>query len=363
MKKEGAFNRAEMDMFIRRTIFFLMLFCVSLCVGYVLMQWIYKVTGKPPELIAHLLTAIVGLALMPLVGYVWAWIRGEERKDRRFIFNKQRTELLEAMSRIAKGDFNVSVKMEVEQGPYQEVVDSVNTMARELGSVEKMRQDFISNVSHEIQSPLASISGYASLLKNKSVNPEQIVLYADIIETESKRLSKLSGNLLCLSALESDYTSMEKKAYRLDRQLENILLMLEPQWAEKQIQLDVSMPVTTIIGNEDLLSQVWINLLHNAIKFTPEEGTIGVTLDCHQDEVVCTITDNGVGISPEDQLHIFERFFKADKARTRSLGGNGLGLSLVQKIVKMHGGQVTAQSELGQGSEFVVSLPLITEKS
>jgi signal transduction histidine kinase len=329
------------------------------------MQWIYMATGNPPDLIAHLLTAMIGLALMPLGGYVWAWLRGGERNDRRFIFNKQRTQLLEAMSRIAKGDFNVSVKLDVEQGPFQEVVDSINTMARELGSVEQMRQDFISNVSHEIQSPLASISGYASLLKNKTVNPEQMVLYADIIETESKRLSKLSGNLLRLSALESDYTSMEKKAYRLDRQLENILLMLEPQWAEKQIQLDVSLPATTITGNEDLLSQVWINLLHNAIKFTPEEGTIGVTLACHQDkdEAVCTITDNGVGISPEDQVRIFERFFKANKARTRSQGGNGLGLSLVQKIVNMHGGQVTAKSELGQGSEFVVILPLITENS
>jgi signal transduction histidine kinase len=271
--------------------------------------------------------------------------------------------LLEAISRIAKGDFNVSVKLDIEQGPYQEVVDSLNTMAKELGSVEQMRQDFISNVSHEIQSPLASISGYASLLKNKTVNPEQVVLYADIIETESKRLSKLSGNLLRLSALESDYTSMEKKAYRLDRQLENILLMLEPQWAEKQIQLDVSLPATIITANEDLLSQVWINLLHNAIKFTPEEGIIGVKLACDQDEAVCTITDNGVGISPEDQLRMFERFFKADKARSRSQGGNGLGLSLVQKIVNMHSGQVTAQSELGHGSEFVVSLPLITEKS
>jgi signal transduction histidine kinase len=327
------------------------------------MQWIYMVTGKPPDLIAHILTAIVGLTLMPLGGYVWAWIRGGEGKDRRYIFNKQRTELLEAISRIAKGDFNVSVKLDIEQGPYQEVVDSLNTMARELGSVEQMRQDFISNVSHEIQSPLASISGYASLLKNKTVNPEQVVLYADIIETESKRLSKLSGNLLRLSALESDYTSMEKKAYRLDRQLENILLMLEPQWAEKQIQLDVSLPATIITANEDLLSQVWINLLHNAIKFTPEEGIIGVKLACDQDEAVCTITDNGVGISPEDQLRMFERFFKADKARSRSQGGNGLGLSLVQKIVNMHSGQVTAQSELGHGSEFVVSLPLITEKS
>jgi len=263
---------------------------------------------------------------------------------------------VEAMNTIASGDFNVLVKTN-ELDPFNEVADNVNRMAKELGSLEKLRQDFISDVSHEIQSPLTSISGFATLLKKGNLSESQISHYANIIETESKRLSKLSENLLRLSNLESEDNNLNLKKYQINKQIESILLMLEPQWSAKNITLDVSLDETIVCGDEDLLSQVFINLLNNAIKFTPANGNIGVSLSGDENGIECKISDTGMGISSQDQPRIFERFYKADKSRDRSLGGNGLGLSIVKKIIDLHGGKISLISEIGKGTEFTVWLP------
>lgn len=263
---------------------------------------------------------------------------------------------IEAMNKIASGDFNVLVKTN-ELDPFNEVADNVNRMVKELGYLEKLRQDFISDVSHEIQSPLTSISGFATLLKKGNLSENQISHYANIIETESKRLSKLSENLLRLSNLECDDKNLNLKKYQMNKQIESILLMLEPQWSSKNITLDVSLEETIICGDEDLLSQVFINLLNNAIKFTKENGNIDVNLCSNEKVIECKISDTGIGISPQDQPRIFERFYKADKSRDRSLGGNGLGLSIVKKIIDLHGGKISLASEIGKGTEFTILLP------
>jgi Signal transduction histidine kinase len=263
---------------------------------------------------------------------------------------------IEAMNKMASGDFNVLVKTN-ELDPFNEVADKVNRMAKELGSLEKLRQDFISDVSHEIQSPLTSISGFASLLKKGNLSEDKVLHFANIIEAESKRLSKLSENLLRLSNLESEENKLSLKKYQMNKQIESILLMLEPQWSSKNITLDVSLEETIICGDEDLLSQVFINLLNNAIKFTPENGNIGVRLSSDEKGIECKISDTGIGISPQDQLRIFERFYKVDKSRDRSLGGNGLGLSIVKKIIELHEGGISLESEIGKGTEFTILLP------
>jgi len=280
------------------------------------------------------------------------------RKNRKFDLSRSQvlSGAIEAINKIASGDFNVFVKTN-EFDPFNEVADEVNRMAKELGSLEKMRQDFISDVSHEIQSPLTSISGFAALLRKGNLSESQISRYANIIEAESKRLSKLSENLLRLSNLESENHNLNLKNYQINKQIESILLMLEPQWSAKSITLDVSLEKTIVCGDEDLLSQAFINLLHNAIKFTSENGNIGVKLSSNENEIECKISDTGRGISPQDQPRVFERFYKADKSRDRSLGGNGLGLSIVKKIVDLHGGKISLTSEIGKGTEFTVFLP------
>jgi signal transduction histidine kinase len=273
------------------------------------------------------------------------------------------SDIFEAINRIAKGDFSVLVPLDEYEGkgrnaPFYKLAASVNKMARELGSAEQLRQAFISDVSHEIQSPLTSISGFAALLRKEDVSKEEVLHYAAIIEAESLRLSKLSENLLKLSTLEAEAASFEMESFRLDKQIEKVLLTLEPQWAKKNISPEMSLRKISVDGNEDLLNQVWMNLLHNAIKFTPPGGVIRVTLTEKDGEIQGVVADNGIGIPQKDQIHIFERFYKVDKSRDRTLGGNGLGLPLVRKIVELHGGRVTVESEAGAGTAFTVCLPV-----
>lgn len=328
----------------------------SLCFagGYGLTSVIYRHTGTPPELWEHIFSGLMGIVIFAGVATLARIIAVRFHKLRRH--QGVHSQLLNAMTRIAQGDFDVFVEQH-DGFPHDDIAEGINKIARELGSMEQLRQDFISNVSHEIQSPLTSIRGFAALLKNDRLTAEQRNHYLGIIEAESKRLSALSDNLLKLSALESGDESLACKEYRLDKQLEEIALMLEPQWRAKQIALEADLEKLSIQGDEGLLSQVWVNLLHNAVKFTPEGGVVRVVLEVGEAEVYCRISDTGIGIAPEDQIHIFERFYKVDKSRERALGGNGLGLSLVRKIVELHGGQISLESGIGKGAAFTVTLP------
>jgi len=288
----------------------------------------------------------VGMAIFAILALcVFAMGSGIHERDNA----RQYAIMLDALSRIAQGDF--SVFLVTDDHMYAELVEAINTMTRNLGNLETMRQEFISNVSHEIQSPLTSIGGFATLMKRSDLPVEERMRYAEIIEAESKRLSSLSENLLKLSTL--NHNPIMKKKLRLDQHLSSVILTLEPQWTSKQLTMEADLAKSTIEGDEDLLSQVWMNLLVNAIKFTPTGGTIQVNLHDHQ----VTITDTGIGISCEDILHIFERFYKVDKSRDRSLGGNGLGLSLVKKIIELHQGTIEVHSELGVGTTFTIRLP------
>jgi signal transduction histidine kinase len=265
------------------------------------------------------------------------------------------------MEQIARGDFSVRVEQPHTHNandPITKLFKGVNDMALELKQMEDMRQEFISNVSHEIQSPLTSIRGFARALQNDALGASERLHYLNIIETESMRLSKLSDNLLALAALDAENRAFDPQPYRLDRQIRNLILACEPQWTSKAIEMDVSFEEVTIIADQDLLSQVWNNLLYNSIKFTPQGGRICLDLYAGDGSIVFGITDTGIGISEEDQAHIFERFYKADKSRTRSNGGSGLGLSIAQKIIELHQGTIAVASKPGEGTTFSVSLPV-----
>lgn len=269
------------------------------------------------------------------------------------------SEVMDALESIAKGDFKVRLNHSLkEDEPFARLVRSVNEMALNLEQTENMRQEFISNVSHEIQSPLASIKGFTYVLNNDELSPEERKHFLSIIETETVRLSRLSENLLKLAALEADSVKFEPKPYRLDKQLRALILSCEPQWSDKKINMDAFLDSVTVTADEDMMSQVWVNLIHNSIKFTPEGG--GIQVDLHQcgNTVECKISDTGIGIDEEAQKHIFERLYKADKSRDRAKKGSGLGLAIVKKIVETHGGKITVQSELGVGTVFTVSLPM-----
>jgi two-component system, OmpR family, phosphate regulon sensor histidine kinase PhoR len=324
-------------------------------IAYVITSFIYAKLGKLPNgYLRQLIDLLFGFILLGSLSYIVS-------KFKRPKYVAVLESMLDAMGRIAKGDFNVNLN--INPGPIveiRELVDSINHMAGELNNMERMRQEFISNVSHEIQSPLTSIRGFARVLQTETLSQEERMHYLDIIETESRRLSKLSENLLKLTWLESEHHPFEPRRYRLDKQLRDIVLACEPQWVEKGIEIDISLEEVSVVADEDLMSQVWVNLINNSIKFTPQGGTIGISLHNRGSEVVVCISDTGPGIAEQDQAHIFERFYKADKSRNRSSGGSGLGLAIVKKIIDLHRGNISVQSVLGEGAEFTVSLPAAT---
>lgn len=266
--------------------------------------------------------------------------------------------IIDGLKRISKGDFQVTLPFRGDDGHLGGIVQSINDMAADLNNMETMRQEFISNVSHEIQSPLTSISGFARVLRDGKLSPDQRDHYLNIIEQESVRLSRLSENMLRLASLDSDKHPFHAVDMRLDKQIQSLILACEPQWVDKDLDMVVDLQPVTMEADSDLLSQVWVNLIHNAIKFTPHGGTVQVILESDEQEAVVRIKDTGIGIPDEDQAHIFERFYKADKSRTRSGGGSGLGLSIIHKIVQMHHGSVSVDSSLGEGTQMTVRLPM-----
>ncbi|MCU4987984.1 envelope stress sensor histidine kinase HitS [Bacillus cereus] len=271
--------------------------------------------------------------------------------------------IIEPIQKIAKGDFSVKIRNEEKyDGEIGVLVKSINDMTDELNTMEKMRQEFVSNVSHEIQSPLTSIKGFARALQDINLPEEKRKHYLTIIETETTRLSKLSQNLLKLTLLESEEYTPERATYRLDQQLKQIVLNSEPLWAEKEIELDLDLDKVHITADQESMSQVWINLIHNSIKFTPSGGTISIKLKEYETLVEVRIRDSGIGISEEQKQHIFERFYKADSSRNRAYGGSGLGLAIVKKVLDLHQGEIKVESEEGNGTEFIVCIPKYKEK-
>jgi signal transduction histidine kinase len=318
-----------------------------------LVAWADGRTGVPPgELVRQLAVSTAGMlifcgALAVVSRYAYPGHLARFRS------------VIDAMGRLSRGDFSVSLDMAGEAGgQFDAFVRSFNDMAARLGALEKMRQEFVSNVSHEIRSPLASIAGFARALRGGGLSAEERDRYLGIIETECVRLSRLSDNLLKLAVLESDHPPLKPRRYRLDRQLREAVLACEPQWLEKSIDLDAELEPVEIVADPDLMNQVWANLLHNSIKFTPRGGTIGVRLRLKDGQAEVVVSDSGIGIGEEDLPRIFERFHKADRSRNREAGGSGLGLAIAKKIVDLHRGEIAVQSRPGEGAVFTVRLPV-----
>ena len=266
-------------------------------------------------------------------------------------------DLVRAMQRVSRGDFSVRVDAEDVPGDMGELASSFNDMATELGGLEMFRKDFINNFSHEFKTPIVSIRGFAKQLERDDLTDEQRREYLDIIVTESDRLANMASNVLLLSKLENQTIVTDREDYRLDEQLRRCVLLLEKQWSEKDLEPDIELEEITYHGNEEMMNHVWVNLLNNAIKFSPPGGTLTVRLSREGDVAVCSVGDQGPGMDGETRRRIFEKFYQGDTAHATE--GNGLGLSLVRRIVDLCGGGVEVASTPGEGATFTVRLPLI----
>ncbi|REK77701.1 sensor histidine kinase [Paenibacillus paeoniae] len=265
--------------------------------------------------------------------------------------------LTEATRLIAAGDFNVKLNIK-QKGELGTLARSFEEMTRDLKQLEQMRREFVSNVSHEVQSPLTSISGYAIALKQTGITESERGRYLDIIISEAKRMSKMSDSLLKLSMLESNSQQLQMTSLRLDEQIRRVIVAIQPQWSARNIDFELNMRAVTLAADHDQLNQVWTNILGNSIKFSQDGGTINVSVKQDTKNVIVRITDTGIGISQEDQKRIFERFFKADRSHSRKYDGSGMGLAIAKGIVSLHQGHIRVESELGQGTTFIVILPI-----
>lgn len=267
-------------------------------------------------------------------------------------------EISRATSEVARGNFKVRVRVpdDIEYGM---LANNFNKMAVQLSEIETLRGDFISSVSHEFKTPLASIQGFAKLLQDENISEEDRKEYTQVIIDETSRLTKLSTNILKLTKLENQKTIGKKSKFLLDEQIRKIIVMLEPEWSRKNIELDVDLEEITYIGNEELMAQIWQNIINNAIKFTGEGGNIGVKLYRSEQCIVVKISDDGPCIPDEKRTKIFEKFYQGD--HSRSTDGNGLGLALVQRVVELCNGSVWVENTAPTGVCFTVQLPYIIE--
>ena len=267
--------------------------------------------------------------------------------------------LSDAMDEVANGNFDIHLESENRIREIKNIYDKFNIMTKELRSTEILQSDFVSNVSHEIKTPITSIEGYTMLLQDDEISEENKKEFINKILYNTRRLSELVGNILLLSKIENQVIETKKKAFRLDEQIRQSILLMEPKWLEKGIEFDVEFESVTYDGNEYLLQHVWNNLIDNAIKFSPQNGIIKMSLTSEGSFYVFDIEDEGMGIPKDLQKKVFNKFYQTDSSRKQE--GNGLGLALVKQILDLCGGQVFVEDVTPKGCRFIVKLIKVKE--
>lgn len=305
---------------------------------------------------SYLLFRIVGHQVDVPVYLWWLILSGLLGTAAAFLLNhfflRPVRDMDQAMKRVAQGDFSTRLPPDVKVREIRDLFRNFNRMNDELSATEILQSDFVSNVSHEFKTPINAIEGYATLLQSGEAGDEQ-AMYAEKILLNTRRLSQLVGNILLLSKVENRTIGLQNTSFRLDEQIRMSLLLLEEKWTAKEIEFDVDLEPVTYIGCESVLQHVWINLLDNAIKFSPPGGKVTLCLTAQEyGRVVFTIRDEGPGIPNAELAHIFGKFYQGDSSHKAD--GNGLGLALVQQIVEMSQGAVQAENAPDGGAIFTV---------
>lgn len=262
----------------------------------------------------------------------------------------------EGLNRVMSGDFTTQLqKFSDSSYAYDTIIASINVMIKELGSVETLGNDFISNVSHEIKTPLAVMQNYATLLETPDLQEEKRIEYAEKIMEQTRRLSFLITNILKLNKLENQQIFPQMENLDLGESVCESVLNFEQVWEEKDIEIETYIADGVIVhGDREMLSLVWNNLMSNALKFTPNNGKIQIKVSRENGKGLVSISDNGCGMDAQTGKNIFKKFYQGDTSHAAQ--GNGLGLALVKRIVDIHKGDIAVESRIGEGSTFVVSL-------
>ena len=266
-------------------------------------------------------------------------------------------DLIEGMDRLASGDFKTRIsagKIMQNYPAYVSAAESFNKLAAQLESTELLHSDFINNFSHEFKTPIVSIAGFAKLLKRGNLPEQEQKQYLSAIEEESMRLSAMATNVLSLTKVENQSILTDVRPYNLSEQVRSCILLLESKWSKKDIELELDLGEYTIHASEELMKQVWINLLDNAVKFTPEGHTIQVRITEEETAIAVEVRNTGSQIPEESQKKIFQKFYQADESHASQ--GNGIGLAIVKRVTQLHGGRVSVESA-EDVTAFRVELP------
>lgn len=272
-------------------------------------------------------------------------------------FNSYISRLTNGLRSVADGDYTVRLDLP-ESGPLYEAYEDFNKMAAQLQSVQTLREDFINNFSHEFKTPVTAINGFAELLSEPQITEEDRSEYLQIILDESARLADLANLTLLLSSLESKEIVPNKSPFSADEEIKRCAILLASQWEKKRIAFSVDLAELTYAGDREMLRHVWLNLMSNAIKYTPEGGEIDISLAHDGAELIFTVADTGVGMEEYVIEHAFDRYYQGDPSRRGRGQGLGLGLSVTKQIVELCGGRIEVSSAPDQGSSFTVRLPM-----
>ena len=256
------------------------------------------------------------------------------------------------MSKVATGDFSIRMEEPSKVAEVQQLYKDFNVMVQELNSIETLRNDFVSSVSHEFKTPLATIQGYVQLLQAPDIPEEEKQVFLQRLIENITQLSQLTENILKLNKLENQSVKIEKHKFRLDEQIREVIVFLQPKW--EGLKLHIDLDTVFYEGNEEFLYQVWLNIMDNAIKYNQPDGKIEIRLTQNATDILLEVTDSGLGMNEETQNRIFEKFYQGDTSR--QMAGNGLGLSLVKKILELHEGTIRYNSIPEIGTTAVISL-------
>lgn len=268
---------------------------------------------------------------------------------------KEVVTLSEHIKKVADGDFSTRIIINPKD-QIAVVYENFNKMCAELQSVQILRNDFINNYSHEFKTPIASINGFASLLIEKECSSEQQEEYLKIIRDESERLSNLAKNTILLSKLSSQQMITSQEEYNLGEQLRQCAIILSPEWMKKKITFDGDFSNIKYRGNKELMQHLWLNIIGNSVKYTPNGGDITAKLIQKKDVIEVIVKDSGEGMTEEVLEHLFDPYYQGDTSHASK--GLGLGLAIAKRIVELCNGTISVKSELGVGSQFMITLPI-----
>lgn len=262
--------------------------------------------------------------------------------------------IIAATEQIAKGDYATRVHFD-KVYEFRQLAMKFNCMAEELENVEMLGSDFVNHFSHEFNTPINSIQGFAAMLQREELSKEQREDYLNRIINSSDRLSNLAVNVLNLSKIEQQTVLTHKEKINVTEQIRQVIVMLSFRWEQKNISFDFNCEEHYLVGNEEFLEHLWSNLLDNAIKYSPPKSVISIDIRDTGENIVIKLTDYGKGIAPEALPHIFDKFYRSESSK--AVPGTGLGLAISHKVVMLHGGKIDVETGLGKGTTFSITLP------